>query len=57
MSEFDMEMRFQADASGVTATDSTRFEFDEWGNMIKASTDPDSEMGGAGVAVSDIDYA
>ncbi len=56
MSEFDMEMRFQADASGVTATDSTRFEFDEWGNMIKASTDPDSEMGGTGVAASDIDY-
>ncbi|MDF1838374.1 MAG: hypothetical protein P1V35_10925 [Planctomycetota bacterium] len=45
-----------ADTSGVTATDSTQFEFDDWGNTTKASTDPDSEMGGTGVAASDIDY-
>ncbi|MCP3880835.1 MAG: hypothetical protein GY701_20940, partial [Sulfitobacter sp.] len=44
------------DTSGVTATDSTQFEFDEWGNATRASTDPDSEMGGAGVAAYSIDY-
>jgi RHS repeat-associated protein len=44
------------DTAGVTATDSTQFEFDEWGNTSKASTDPDSEMGGTGAAAYDIDY-